>query len=45
MYPPAEAVSYPSNPYRKSKTLENPRSCGCHLRVGLCAGTTRHGDQ
>ena len=39
MYPPAEPVSYPSNPYRKS------RPCGCHLRVGLCAGTTRHGDQ
>ncbi len=32
-------------PIEPVSEIENPGTCGCHLRVGVCAGTTRHGDQ
>ena len=32
-------------PIEPVSEIENPRPCGCHLRVAVCAGTTRHGDQ
>ena len=32
-------------PIEPVSEIENPRPWGCHLRVALCAGTPRHGDQ
>ena len=32
-------------PIEPVSEIENPNPCGCHVRLGLCAGTTRHGDQ
>src|SRR5262249_13336970 len=32
-------------PIEPVSEIENPSTCGWHLRVALCAGTTRHGDQ
>ena len=42
MYPPSRARVLPLEPLSQ---IEDPRPCGCHLRVGLYSGTTRRRDQ